>query len=66
MAPKRQVSDPNTEVPNLLRKLLALQLSAMGVSQGSIAKKLKMNLNTVNNFLKGTKKETIKKEKKSE
>lgn len=65
MAPKKQVADPNAEVTNLLRKLLALQLAAMGVSQGSIAKKLKMNLNTVNDFLKGIKKENIKKEQKS-
>jgi len=46
MAPKKQASDPNTEVSNLLRKLLALQLSAMGVSQGGIAKKLKISKKT--------------------
>jgi hypothetical protein len=65
MARKTQVVDPNAEVANLLRKLLIMQLWAMGVSQGSIAKKLKMNLNAVNDFLKGIKKENTKKENKS-
>jgi predicted transcriptional regulator len=65
MAPKKQAADQNAEIASLLKKLLALQLSAMGVSQGGIAKKLKMNLNAVNEFLKGIKKENAKKEKKS-
>jgi len=56
MALKKQTNDPNAELQNLLRKLLVLQLFAMGVSQGGIAKKLKMNLNSVNDFLKGIKK----------
>jgi len=56
MARKKQTNDPNAELQNLLRKLLVLQLFAMGVSQGGIAKKLKMNLNSVNDFLKGIKK----------
>lgn len=56
MAKKKQNSDPNSAVLDLLKKLLALQLFAAGVSQGAIAKKLKMNLNRVNEFLKGIKK----------
>jgi DNA-binding transcriptional regulator LsrR (DeoR family) len=56
MAPKKQAIDPNMEVSNLLRKLLALQLFAAGASQGAIAKKLKMNINSVNELLKGIKK----------
>ena len=61
MAPKKQNSDPNSAVLDLLKKLLVLQLFAAGVSQGNIAKKLKMNLNRVNEFLKGIKKENAKK-----
>jgi len=61
MAPKKQNSDPNFAVLDLLKKSLVLQLFAVGVSQGNIAKKLRMNLNTVNAFLKGIKKENAKK-----
>jgi DNA-binding CsgD family transcriptional regulator len=52
------------EVSNLLRKLLALQLFAAGVSQGAIAKKLKMNINSVNELLKGIKKNNAPKKAK--
>jgi DNA-binding NarL/FixJ family response regulator len=64
MTHKKQESNPNAELQNLLKRLLVLQLFAMGVSQGSIAKKLKMNLNTVNDFLKGIKKENASKKTK--
>ena len=60
MPHKKQESNPNAELQNLLKRLLVLQLFAMGVSQGAIAKKLKMNLNGVNDFLKGIKKENAK------
>lgn len=40
----------------LLKKLLMLELFKLGVPQAEIGKKLKMNLATVNAFLKGCKK----------
>jgi len=61
MSPKKQNSDPNSAILDLLKKLLALQLFTAGVSQGAIAKKLKMNLNRVNEFLKGIKKQNVQK-----
>jgi hypothetical protein len=59
--PKKQNSDSSLAILDLLKKSLALQLFAVGVSQGNIAKKLRMNLNTVNAFLKGIKKANAKK-----
>ena len=55
MAPKAQADDPNAEVRNLLKKLLILRLFELRVSQGDIAKKLKVDVHTVNEFLKGVK-----------
>ncbi len=48
--------DPINEISELFKKALILKLFEMNVSQGEIAKKLHMNLNTVNGFLKGVKK----------
>ena len=45
----------NAETAALLRKLLILELAELGVPQGTIAKKLRMNINTVNEFLSGIK-----------
>lgn len=64
MAPKKQSTDPNAEIIELLKKGLVLQLFEMGVSQEEIGKKLKMQKLAVNNVLKGIKKENSKKEKK--
>jgi hypothetical protein len=55
IAPKAQPDDATTEVRNLLKKLLILRLFELRVSQGDIAKKLKVDINTVNEFLKGIK-----------
>ena len=50
-------ADINEEVRELLRKLLILELFKSRVPQVDIAKKLRMNLNDVNNFLKGIRKD---------
>ena len=53
MAKKAKTDDPNEEVRSLLKKLLILQLFELRVSQGDIAKKLKVDVHAVNEFLKG-------------
>ncbi len=63
--PQKQIVDPNADLTMLLKKLLALQLFAMGVPQGLIAKKVNMATATVNAFLKGIKKHAKKAENKS-
>lgn len=55
MASKAQSDDPIAEVRNLLKKLLILRLFELRVSQGDIAKKLKVDVHTVNEFSKGVK-----------
>jgi hypothetical protein len=55
MAPRTQPDDPATEIRNLLKKVLILRLFELRVSQGEIAKKLKLDIHTVNEFLKGVK-----------
>jgi len=52
----KQVDDANSEATSLLKKLLILQLFGLGVPQGDISKKLRMSINTVNEFLRGIKK----------
>ena len=49
----KQVDDANSEATSLLKKLLILQLFGLGVPQGDISKKLRMSINTVNEFLRG-------------
>jgi hypothetical protein len=44
------------EVVDLLKKTLILELFKLGVPQGEIGKKLKMQKKTVNAFLKAVKK----------
>lgn len=56
MAKKKQSSDPTEETRDLMRKLLMLELFKTNVPQVDIAKKLRMDLNSVNEFLKGIKK----------
>ena len=56
MAKRKPQLDPVMEVTNLLKKLIILHLHELGVAQGTIAKKLKMDIRPVNDFLKGIKK----------
>lgn len=56
MTKKRQVLDPIEDVRDTMKKLLALELFKMNVAQVEIAKKLRIDLNAVNAFLKGIKK----------
>ena len=56
MKKKNSGVDPTDEVKDLLRKSLVLHLFEMDLPQVEIARRLKMNLNTVNEFLKGIKK----------
>jgi hypothetical protein len=53
MAGKKQADDPNSEVKGLLKKLLILRLFELGVSQGAMSKKLRIDVHLVNDFLKG-------------
>ena len=50
-------SASDSEHIELLKKLLILELFKLRVPQKDIAKKLKMKLETVNGFLKGTHKQ---------
>jgi predicted transcriptional regulator len=56
MAKKRQTIEPIDDMRDTMKKLLALELFKMNVAQVEIAKKLHMDLNAVNAFLKGIKK----------
>ncbi len=56
MAKKKQNSDPIEEIKDLIKKQLVLDLFTLNLSQGDIAKKLRMDVHSVNNFLKGLKK----------
>lgn len=56
MAKKKLSTDPIEETRDLTRKFLILELFKMNVPQVDIAKKLRMDINTVNEFLKGIKK----------
>jgi len=61
VATKKENIDPSAELANLLKKLLVLQLFELGVPQGGIAKKLRMDLHKVNDFLKGIRREHARK-----
>jgi len=50
-----KADDMNNEIRVLLRKSLILRLFELGVTQANIAKKLKMDIKAVNEFLKGIK-----------
>lgn len=56
MTKKKQTMEPIDEVRDLMKKLLILNLFEMNVPQVEISKKLRMDLNAVNEFLKGLKK----------
>lgn len=56
MAKKKQNIDPLTEIKDLIKKQLMLELFNLNLSQGEIAKKLRMDIRVVNDFLKGLKK----------
>lgn len=53
MAQKRPEEN---ELTDLLKKILILELFQLGVPQGEIGKKVKMQTKAVNNFLKSVKK----------
>jgi DNA-binding CsgD family transcriptional regulator len=55
MTPPKKLT-PEEEIQDLLKKLLVLQLFQLNVSQSLIAKKLKIDINAVNELLKGIKK----------
>lgn len=57
MAKNRQNRDPLEEVRETLKSILVLELFKLNVPQVEIAKKLRMDLNAVNAFLKGIKKD---------
>ena len=53
MAKSKVKADPVFEVTTLLKRLTILQMFQLGVAQGVIAKKLKVDVHFVNDFLKG-------------
>jgi len=57
MAKNKQNRDPLEEVRETLKSILVLELFKLNVPQVEIAKKLRMDLNAVNAFLKGIKKD---------
>ncbi len=54
---KSKTIEPLFELCELLKKSLILSLFKMGVPQSDIGKKLHINTKSVNDFLKGIKKE---------
>ena len=56
MTKRRKIVEPIDEVCDLMKKSLILSLFDMNLSQVEISKKLHMDLNAVNEFLKGLKK----------
>lgn len=65
MAKKKQNIDPIVEVKDLIKKQLMLELFNLNLSQGEIAKKLRMDVHAVNDFLKGLKKNNYEKIKRT-
>jgi len=57
MAKNKQNRDPLEDVRETLKSILVLELFKLNVPQVDIAKKLRMDLNAVNAFLKGIKKD---------
>lgn len=57
MAKNKQNRDPLEDVRETLKNILVLELFKLNVPQVDIAKKLRMDLNAVNAFLKGIKKD---------
>ncbi len=56
MAEKKVISGSESELADLLKKILIVQLFQLGVPQSAIAKKVKLRANVVNALLKGIKK----------
>ncbi len=61
-----KADDVNSEIRSLLKKLLILRLFELGVPQGVIAKKMKMDIKAVNEFLKGIKRANGKRKENDE
>jgi len=57
MAKNKQNRDPLEDVRETLKSILVLELFKLNVPQVDIARKLRMDLNAVNAFLKGIKKD---------
>ena len=57
MAKNKPNRDPLEDVRETLKSILVLELFKLNVPQVEIAKKLRMDLNAVNAFLKGIKKD---------
>jgi DNA-binding transcriptional regulator LsrR (DeoR family) len=56
MKPKKNVSEPDDEIADLLKKILVVQLFQLGLPQAAIAKRVRLSINVVNALLKGIKK----------
>jgi len=63
---QRKDDELNSELRTLLKKQLVLQLFELSVPQVEIAKKLKVDIRFVNDFLKGIKKRNGKDRKREE
>lgn len=57
MTKKKQTRDPIEDMRDTMKNILTLELFKLNVPQVDIAKKLRMDLNAVNAFLKGIKKD---------
>ena len=57
MAKNKQNRGPLEDVRETLKSILVLELFKLNIPQVDIAKKLRMDLNAVNAFLKGIKKD---------
>ena len=66
MPAQRKDDELNSELRTLLKKQLVLQLFELSVPQVEIAKKLKVDIRFVNDFLKGIKKRNGKDRKREE
>jgi hypothetical protein len=56
MTMKSHPSKADTEIVDLLRRILAVQLFQLGVPQATIKKRVGLSINVVNDLLKGIKK----------
>ena len=60
MKNKKILQDPISELNDSIKRLLVLELFKLNVPQLEIAKKLHIDINFVNNFLKGAKRKEVK------
>lgn len=56
MAKQKVKVDPMNEIKDLIKMQLVLDMFSLNISQGEISRKLHMDINVVNKFLKGFKK----------